>query len=326
MLDLIAEFPSQMQVAIRAAREIRLSKPSSIQNVVITGLGGSGIGGKIVSQWLSEECPVPVVPNNDYKLPGFVNGKTLLIACSYSGNTEETLSALNAAIEQKAQVVCISSGGEMTRLAAELSLPCVSIPGGQPPRSQFGFASITLLYVLHQLGLASSARIAELDAAEALLRKEQESIKTLAANVARKISRRTPVIYSESGYEGVAVRWKQQFNENSKMLCWSAVIPEMNHNELVGWAGGDNSYAALILRNQDDFIKNKIRMDISQQIMSKKSDVVLELESKGESRIERSFYLIHLGDWLSYYLAVERGFDPVVIDEIEFLKSELSKY
>lgn len=326
MLGLIAEFPAQMKSAIELGRSLKIKLSNSYSNITISGLGGSGIGGKIVSQLVAGTSKMPVLTNNGYHMPAYVSKGSLVIICSYSGNTEETVSAMEEAHSRGAEIICISSGGRVTEMANEHGYQCIAIPGGQPPRSQFGYSSIMLIFIMQAIGVLSDDNIKELDTAVELLVTEQERIKKLASTIASKISRRVPVIYAEADYEGVAIRWKQQFNENSKMLCWSQVIPEMNHNELVGWAGGDDRFAAIIMRNQDDFIKNKIRMDISQQIISQKSDMVMEVASKGDSRIEHIYYLVHLGDWMSYYLAQERDVDPVVIDEIDHLKSELSKY
>lgn len=326
MLELIEGFPNQMRDAIKLGKAAKLKKLQKPIAVIICGLGGSGIGGKIVSQLVRTTADCPIETNNSYSLPGYVGEDSLVIICSYSGNTEETLSALEEAQLKKAQILCITSGGKVKEIAEKNEYPCLLIPGGQPPRSQFGYSSIQLLFVMHALGFLEDAFVKELDAAVALIEHDIDLIKKLASRIARKISRRVPVIYAENNYEGVAIRWRQQFNENAKMLCWHGVIPEMNHNELVGWAGGDERFAVIILRNQDDFIKNKIRTDISQEIISRKSDMVMEVASKGDSAIEHVFYLVHLGDWMSYFLAKERKVDPVVINEIDHLKSELSKY
>ena len=326
MYKLIEGFPRQMKEAIALGNASTIQLAMQPKLVVITGLGGSGIGGKIISQLVSGIAEIPVLANNDYFLPNCVNAESLVVICSYSGNTEETLNAMDEARLKGASIFCITSGGKVLENAVAWGCPHIVIPGGEPPRSQFGYPSVLLIFLMKALGILGEEAIRQLNASVELLEKETPSMVLLAKRISSKISRRVPIIYAESSYEGVAIRWRQQFNENAKMLCCHSVVPEMNHNELVGWAGGDDRFAALILRNQDDFIKNKIRVDISQQIMSKKSDMVMELMSKGDSRIERMYYLVHLGDWISYYLAMEREVDPIVIDEIDLLKSELSKY
>ncbi len=325
MYNLIAGFPDQLAAAIEMERPQIIPPSQGYSNVVICGLGGSGIGGKVVADILEEELRVPLIVHNNYGLPSFSGDKTLVIICSYSGNTEETLSSLNEALSRKCAIYCVCSGGEASAIASEHNLPLLLIPGGNPPRSQFGWSATQLFFILRAAGIVENDHKEELLSAVELLRTETDSIKNLASMIAGKISRRIPIIYCSSGYEGVAVRWRQQFNENSKTLCWHHVVPEMNHNELVGWAGADNTYAALLLRSADVFVKSKIRLDISSQIFSTHSDMVLEFAARGQSKLERSFYLIHLGDWLSWYLAKEKDVDPMVIDEIDLLKSELSK-
>jgi glucose/mannose-6-phosphate isomerase len=326
MLQLIEGFPDQMKDAIELGKQQSLLLSKKPELVLISGMGGSGIGGKIISQLVAGESKIPVLPNSDYALPECVNDKSLVIICSYSGNTEETVKVMKEAHSRGAAIACITSGGKVLELAIDWDCPHILIPGGQPPRSQFGYSSVMLIFMMRALGILSEKAISELEAALTLVRNSQDEIRHQSKEIAKRIANRVPVLYSDSAYEGVAIRWRQQFNENSKMLCWNSVVPEMNHNELVGWAGGDNRFAALMFRNEDDFEKNKIRMDISKSIISKKSDELIELPSKGNSRIERIYYLVNLGDWISYYLAVERKVDPIVIDEIDLLKSELSKY
>ena len=143
--------------------------------------------------------------------------------------------------------------------------------------------------------------------------------------IAKKLAGQLTVIYSLGSCEGVSVRFRQQINENSKALCWHHVFPEMNHNELVGWTGGDNRVAVILLRNEDDHKRSQLRMELCKKLMGEKCDTILEVWSKGSSRIERSMYLIHLGDWISIDLAEMRNEDAVAIPAILFLKSELSK-
>jgi len=326
MLQLIEGFPAQMKEAIDLGKKQSISFEKKPDMVLISGMGGSGIGGKIVSQLVAGISEIPVLSNSDYALPRSINSKSLVIICSYSGNTEETIQVMEKAYSRGASIACISSGGRVSELAKQWGFPCIQIPGGQPPRSQFGYSSVLLIFLMKALGILGEEAIGQLSEAANYLEKSQDAIRSSAKEIAAKISKRIPIIYCDNAYEGVAIRWKQQFNENSKMLCWQSVVPEMNHNELVGWAGADDKFASLLFRNEDDFSKNKIRMDISRSIMSKKSNQIIEISSIGKSRIERIYYLVNLGDWISYYMAVERNVDPIVIDEIDLLKSELSKH
>lgn len=325
MRDLIATFDQQLDDAHRIAAAAPMKGLcTEIRSVVVTGLGGSGIGGKIVSQIVQDDCAIPVVVNNDYLLPHFANAHTLVVVSSYSGNTEETVSAMRDALTRGCQVACISSGGTVTALAHEHQLDLIAIPGGQPPRSQFGYSAIALLRIFDAYGIAPGcfAPTAGLGAfIRAVSAQSEERAKTLAEN----IGDRTPVIYAEARNEGVAVRWRQQLNENAKRLCWHHVYPEMNHNELVGWEGGDASVAVLMLRSDDDHPRSVARMNISETLFLRKGALIENIIAQGESRLERTFDLIHLGDWLSLVMAERDGINPVSIDAIDYLKDALSK-
>ena len=152
-----------------------------------------------------------------------------------------------------------------------------------------------------------------------------DQIKIDAKEVANQLHGKIPIIYTTDRMESVAVRLRQQINENSKMLCWHHVIPEMNHNELVGWRIKDDKLAVLYMRNNDDFKRNQVRIDINKEIISKYSSNIIEVHSKGSSLVERAMYFVHLGDWISWYLSEMRGVDAIEVDVIDYLKSELSK-
>ncbi|MCC6600218.1 MAG: bifunctional phosphoglucose/phosphomannose isomerase [Crocinitomicaceae bacterium] len=326
MKELVEAFPQHLRAALEIGRLASLTTSAAkIENVVISGLGGSGIGGKIVSQLIAAHCPVPVLCNNDYVLPSFVNKHTLAIISSYSGDTEETLAALHEARSKGAEVACITSGGKIRALAAENNINCIVIPGGNPPRAMFGFSFVQLFFLLKNYGLIAHNFEKEIEESIALIENSSAEINSTAKNIASLFANRVPVLYSEAGYEGVIVRWRQQINENAKMLCWHHVFPEMNHNELVGWTGGDNRFAVIILRNEDDHKRTQVRMDISKKLISEKCDTIIEVWSKGKSAVEQSLYLIHLGDVVSIELAEIRKEDAIAIPAIVFLKNELSK-
>ena len=326
MKALVEAFPKHLEEAIAIGRSAQLTKNNkTIENIVISGLGGSGIGGKIVSQWVADQCAVPIVCTSDYILPGFVNEKTLVIISSYSGDTEETVSAMNEAFEKGAEIACITSGGKIGNIAKEKGLNCITIPGGNPPRSMFGYSAIQQLYMLAHYGFIGMEFETSIQNAIKTMEDNMSELRSQSLEIAKKIADRIPVLYSEAMYEGVTIRWRQQINENSKMLCSHHVFPEMNHNELVGWTGGDNRVAVVVLRNEDDHKRSQIRMDICKKLMAEKCDTIIEAWSKGSNRIERSLYLVHLGDWISIDLAELRNEDAVAIPAIIFLKGELAK-
>jgi glucose/mannose-6-phosphate isomerase len=326
MKTLVEAFPQHLREALAIGRAATFNVPAKkFDNIVISGLGGSGIGGKIVSQLVAEKAGLPILCTNDYVLPGFVGPKTLLIISSYSGDTEETVAALHEGVVKGAEIAIITSGGKIGAYAKENDLNHILIPGGNPPRAMFGYSAVQQFFVLRAYGIIDGSFEKEIEQSIELIEANIGAIRGESKRVADLIVKRIPILYSEAMYEGVAIRWRQQINENSKMLCWHHVFPEMNHNELVGWTGGDNRVAVIILRNEDDHKRSQMRMEICKKLMGEKCDTILEVWSKGSNRIERAMYLIHLGDWLSIDLAEIKNEDAVAIPAIIFLKNELSK-
>ena len=326
MNDYIDAFVDHLKESIEIGNTTRLSKcEKKISNVLICGLGGSGIGGSIIANITAEEIVVPVVSTKDYSVPNFVNEETLVIASSYSGNTEETLYALRECEKRGAEIAIVTSGGELKRLAQEKNYNHILIPSGHPPRAMFGYSFTQLFFMLNHYGLISDNFKNDFEKAINLLIDNKEGIQEEAKSVAKKLYGNTPVIYSASNFEGAAIRFRQQINENSKMLCWHHVVPEMNHNELLGWRTNVDSLAVVYLRNNSDFDRNQIRMKINQVVLEKYTSNITEIWSKGDSLIENTFYHIHLGDWISWYLSEMNNVDAIEIDVIDYLKSELGK-
>lgn len=327
MDELIQAFPAQLKRAIEIGEKSKIGKPKfPIRNILISGLGGSGIGGTILSNVLRDDISVPIIVNKEYQIPAFVNENTLVIISSYSGGTEETLSALMQAFQQNAQIICITSGGLVQQYAETNDIDYVLIDGGSPPRAAFGQSFVQLLYILHKQNLLEDGFKQYLQSSIELVETEQESIKEKAKKIAERLNGKTPVIYSDAKFEGVCIRFRQQINENSKMLCWHHVVPEMNHNELVGWREKNENIAVIFLRNNNDFERNQERMEFTKEVVSQYAGDVIEIYSKGDHDIIRSIYLIHLTDWVSYYLAVLKGVDAVEINVINKLKNKLAEH
>jgi len=298
MKQLIENFPSQMREAMTIGETFKATSwPHEIKNVLVTGLGGSGIGGTIVSQLCEKEMPIPFMVNKDYFMPAFVNKHSLVVVSSYSGNTEETLHAMDMAIKQGAKVVCVSSGGK----------------------------TVELFYILHAFKLIGDGFKASLKNAVDLLDAESANIKNASHKLASELIGKIPVIYSASNNEGVVVRFRQQVQENGKMLCWHHVFPEMTHNELVGWTQPHNDIAVVLFRDKDDFFRTAKRMDICKEIFGRYTPHIYEVWSKGGSPIEKAIYLIHFGDWTSWYLSEIRNIDCTEVKVIDYLKSEMAK-
>jgi len=326
MKKLVLDFPLQLHEALIIGKNYRfIASGREFNNVVVTGLGGSGIGGSIVQNYVYDKIKIPFTVNKDYFLPAFVNRKSLVIVCSYSGNTEETLAALKQAIKKRATIVCITSGGTVADIAKAKKLDCILVPAGMPPRSCLGYSLIQLLYVLANFGLIGNGFEKEIKTVIRQMKNGEADTQKKALAIAKKLVGKLPIIYSSSAYEGVAVRFRQQLNENSKMLAWHGVIPEMNHNELVGWRDGAQDKAVVILRNKDDYERVQTRMEINKKIFKKHSPTIVEIFSEGKSYWQEAFYLIHLTDWVSVMLADLRELDATEVKVIDFLKKSLAK-
>ena len=326
MKDLVQRFRQQLEEALQIGEMAAIRSSSGpVRNCVITGLGGSGIGGTIVAEVVSGECAIPIVVNKDYFLPSFVDADSLVIVCSYSGNTEETLHAMEEALRRKAKVVCVTSGGRVAELASRHDCDLILIPGGLPPRACLGYSLVQLFFVLFRLRMIGDGFLAGLRETTALLTAEENGIREDARKLADFLYGKIPVIYAVDGNNGVATRFRQQVNENSKMLCWHHVLPEMNHNELVGWAEPHPECAVVILRNKSDYSRTQARIEISKDVFSKYAGGVMEIWSKGDSRLAQCLYLIHLTDWTSCFLADKKGIDAVEVNIINHLKGSLAK-
>lgn len=326
MKNLVQNFTTQLKEAKLIADKAIISESKNIQSIVISGLGGSGIGGTIISELISDRCSVPIFINKDYLIPDFVNEHTLFIVSSYSGNTEETVSAMNLAIKKNAQIVCITSGGKVLELAKQHQFDFIEIPGGHPPRSCIGYSLVQLIKVLVSKGFADEKLFVDLENAIQLLDAENANIKIEADAIAKNLLNKIPVIYTLGTCEGVAVRFRQQINENSKMLCWHHVFPEMNHNELVGWTTKNDDLVVVTFHTSFDFDRTKKRYEVCKPVFQKYSNEVIDIVAKGESKLEQFLYLINSGDWISCYIADLRGIDAVEVNVIDHLKGELSKF
>lgn len=232
---------------------------------------------------------------------------------------------MKQAIAKHAQVICITSGGKIKELAEEHNFDTIIIPGGKPPRSCIGYSLVQLLKIIQFNGFTKTNLLEQVSASIALLNKEKEGIKNESMTIAKLLVNKLTVIYSLGTCEGVAVRFRQQINENSKMLCWHHTLPEMNHNELVGWTTKNDNLAVITFRTSFDFERTIKRYEICKELFSKYSSSITDIIAKGNSKLEQYLYLIHIGDWISCDVADLRGVDPIEVDVITNLKNELAK-
>jgi glucose/mannose-6-phosphate isomerase len=335
MYDLIYNFPQQLIEGAHLGFIADLKLPGfAPQNIILTGMGGSAIGGDLARSYLSYELKVPFTVCRNYLLPEYVNDKTLVFVSSYSGETEETLSAFQQAQKRKAKIIAITSGGTLLQECNKDGFPFILIPKGFPPRAALGYSFTPVLVTLSRLGLIQD-KIEELEKTSKFLeekreeyslgkKKNQNPAKKLALNLHGKLS----IIYTSTDYfDAVGYRWKGQFGENSKILAYNNYFPEFNHNELVGWKVLDqirDKLQVIILKDKEDHPRIKLRMQIVKNIIQKKKVKVFEIESQGEGLLSRIFSLIQLGDFTSFYIAILNQVDPTPVEVIDYLKKELA--
>ena len=272
-----------------------------------------------------DEIKIPITLINDYTLPAFVDKNTLVVGSSYSGNTEETLEALSTAVAKNAQIACITSEGKLLEMAKSNNWQHIQIPGGYPPRSALGFSLVQLFRLSEAFGLCNVTWRGHMELAMNYIQSTQEAIKSEGEKLAEGLHGKMPIIYSSSWLDGVATRWRQQINENAKMLCWHHYYPEQNHNELVGWRNEDDRLAVVFLKSKNDHYRVAKRMELSDEVYQKYTPNIYEFTAVGSSKIEQAIHLIHLGDWMSVALANLRGVDSTEVNVIDWFKSELAK-
>ncbi len=317
------------------AEQVGLPEIEAISNIVVTGLGGSAIGGDLLRVYAAGRISVPVVVNRDYVLPEFVAPDTLVFAVSYSGNTEETLSAYGEARAKGASVIAVTTGGKLGEAALRDGVPVIKIPGGIAPRAATGFLFLPTLRVLQKLGVLPGKvdEITEMIELLKNLRKkldpETPAEENPAKQIARKLHRRIPVIWGSAGTtEVVAQRWKGQINENAKAPAYWNVLPELNHNEIVGFQFPLeilNQVHVIILRDEHDHSRVHKRIEITKDIIKDVADGYTEVWASGNGALARLYSLIYTGDYASVYLAALYGVDPGPVRVIDHLKKELAK-
>lgn len=301
---------------------------AKIKNIILTGLGGSAIGGELIQNYLRAELNYPYTVNRNYELPLYANEESLVIASSYSGNTEETISALNQAIEKKCQIVCVSTGGKIEEIAKKNSIPFGKLLSGYQPRFALWINFFTLLKTLHSLKLIPSQTINVQQAIELLKHKGVEYSKPTnkAIEIAEKLLGYVPLVYAVSDYtSAVGTRWKGQFNENSKQHAFFGYLPELDHNEILGWEGYKPAMNFKLINILDNEYHPQVkkRYELTSEMVRKAGAEIINIKSDEADVKLRLVDLIYLGDWATYYYAIMRGFDPTTIDSINYLKARL---
>ena len=334
MFENIYRFPEQMEEAIKIGAEVNLSGDySSIQSVVFCGMGGSAIGGDIVAALVSSSMNTSLSVIRNYTLPAWVGEETLVICVSYSGNTEETLACFDEAKSRGAIIAGISSGGELSKRLKQMDADLIAIPDGHPPRASLGYLAIPGLFLLEKSGLLDYSVEEDLLKTAAHLKSWRDSFGEKGADnqtlkVAETIYNSIPVIYGEAcGTGAVALRWRGQLAENGKMVSFHHVLPEMNHNEIVGYQNNPEllkRLGVIWLIDKDHHERTLKRQQLTRNILGDNVRYQLEIVSEGVSLFERFFYLIYFGDWVSFWVAMLHKTDPSPVEKIDRLKRSLS--
>jgi glucose/mannose-6-phosphate isomerase len=337
MLDLLLDFPQQCAAAVDIAEKAKiLFKMRDFKTIVFAGLGGSAIGADLVRSYLYFESKIPILVFREYELPSCVDSQALIFLSSYSGNTEETLSAYREAKNKGATLIAVSSDGALEEFAKRDNVSFVQIPKGLPPRCALGYLSIIPLCILSKLGLVEDVEQSVKQTVKVLDELRNKNLNprigqkdNIAKFIASKLRNKFTVVYSASTHFDVcAIRLRGQLAENSKALASSHVFPEMNHNEIVGWQNPKKlfkNFVVVMLRDKGMHPRVTKRMDITRDIINKEGVELIEIWSRGEDLLSRIFSLIYIGDFISYYLAILYGIDPMPVDRVTYLKKELAK-
>ncbi len=330
MRDVIASLPEQLADGMRLGLGLAADVGHAPQ-VFLVGMGGSGIAGEVFSSWVAARTRVPIQNVHDYRLPAHARPGDLLVAVSYSGETEETLAATAEGIKLGCRLVAVTSGGALARLAQDARAPVIQIPAGLPPRYAFGY----FFGILPALGAGwvDGDLRGELDRAMAHLRSLRDGLRPEVAvtrNRAKRLAARlkgtTPIVYGAPPFHSIAKRWQTQFNENAKMLAFSSTLPEADHNEIVGWAldASARRFTPILLRDPDETPEMRRRLDATAAMFGKHTTVE-QVRDDDAQLLGRMLGTLFLGDYISLYLAALRRVDPAPMAPITELKARLKR-
>ena len=324
---------NQYKQAELVSEVINPNSDATINKVVVTGMGGSALAALLIKSWQESKLNITFEMVRDYKLPNYVDDKTLVIASSYSGNTEETLSCLDEALKKGANIGCVSSGGKLVEIAKNNELPYVVLPSGIQPRMGVIANLRAILAVLVSYGVVSQSDFDEVKNLGPWLNIESKkwgrdvlTNENQAKQLALLSAGKTAIFYSSTAMGGVAYKWKISWNENAKNVAVWNVLPEFNHNEFMGWTSHpvEKPYVVFDLRSSFDHPKITKRFEISDRLLSGKRPKANVIELQGESVIAQMLWASIFADFVSIYLAILNGVDPSKVELIEKLKQELA--
>ena len=301
------------------------------KNLIIAGMGGSGIGGEILKDLARNKASVPIEVNRDYSLPAFANENSLVLLLSYSGETEETLSAFLDATKRKCKIFCVSSGGSLLDFSKKMNIPFLPIPQGMPPRAALPYLLAPLLFVAQEMNIIEPISEDFTEAIKLLSKISQEnsveksSKENFCKKLALEINNTVPVVYGFSIYRSVAQRLKQQFNENSKVPSKWEFFSELNHNEIVGWENADEIakyFSVIFIRDRNEPREIRTRIETTKSLLPLSSKT-FEVWAQGRSELAKILSTICIGDFTSVYLAILRKVDPTPVSTITQLKERI---
>jgi len=330
MRDLIAALPEHLADGLRRG----LGTPAGLDGasrIFLAGMGGSAIASDLFAAWVEARTKVPVRVVRGYRLPPTAKPGDVLVAVSYSGDTEETLAAAGEGRRIGCRLIAVTSGGALGQLAREARAPVVEVPAGLPPRGAFGhlfgiLAAIGEDWVYGNLKGELERAIAHLQSARGRWAPEVAIRTNRAKGLASRLKGRVPVVYGTGPFEAVATRWQTQLNENAKVLAFSSSFPEADHNELVGWCSDPTAkrFAPVVIRDPGESPAMRARLDATVEMMGR-STAVEEGSDEHEELLARMLAIVSLGDYASLYLAVLRGVDPLPVKPLEELKKRLAR-
>ena len=335
MLGRIAELPQQCRHAWANVQSLELPPEyRQVNHIVVLGMGGSAIGGDLLRALAEPECALPIATNRDYTVPAFVNAETLVIASSYSGNTEETLAAFEEASKRGTALIAITTDGKLAQRAQELGVALVTFRYQSQPRAALGYSLVSLIGVVQKLGFIGD-KAADLEEAIAVMESLQEEIREtvpVTENPAKQLAKRLyghlAVVYGAGYLAEVAHRWKTQLNENAKAWSFFEQLPELNHNTVVGYQFPEKlaeRTLVVMLVSSLDHPRHKARFQVTQEILTRRGVARETIEARGESPLAQMLSAIHFGDYVSYYLAMLYEVDPTPVQVIDYLKGRLAE-
>jgi glucose/mannose-6-phosphate isomerase len=334
MLDTVAGLAAQCREAYATGLATNpLPEAGGVTSIAACGMGSSAIAGEVLAALAAPRVRIPVAVVRTPELPEFCGPHTLLIASSYSGETSETLGLFEEAAARGCRILSISSGGTLGERSAEVGVGRVLVPGGFMPRAAFGHMALGALGAIEAIGIVPS-HADDVDEAVALMEEvvsesgpDAPSAANPAKALALAIGEHVPVVWGADGIASVAAtRWKTQFNENAKVPAFAAALPELDHNEVVGWSSGrGDGFAVIALRHAGEHGDVATRFPLSEEIARRSGADVHEVEARGRSDLARLLTLVQIGDLVSTYVGLARGVDPSPIEAITSLKRALAE-